>query len=361
MKIILSRMLMLVGLLTTVQLQAEPYLAVKTGLKCMSCHVNPTGGGKRNDFGRVYGQTSLYGGHREDAKLLSTQIGEFLNLGGDGRFSASYRGIDESPDEFELRTDSIKLYFEFSLFDDRLVYYLDEQVAPGGATNRESYGLYWSEDRRFYVKAGRMFLPYGLRLEDDSAFIRQVSGISFTTPDLGVESGIELQQWSFNLAINNGSGGGAESNVGKQYSLRAEHIQALWRIGASYNLNLGDNDDDRTMYNLFAGIKSGPVAWLMEFDHIEDDSLPGQSLQQEVALLEANAEFVQGHNLKLTYEYFDPDTDIEQNHRERYSTVWEFVPLPMNQVRIGYRRNKGIPQNPLQNVNEIFIQNHIYF
>ena len=47
-----------------------------------------------------------------------------------------------------------------------------------------------------YIKAGKFFLPYGWRLQDDEAFIRETTGFNFNNSDIGVEVGFEPDSFS---------------------------------------------------------------------------------------------------------------------------------------------------------------------
>ena len=55
----LARLALLGVLLTTMGVQAEPYLAMRTGFKCSQCHVNRIGGGERTVYGYAYTQYKL--------------------------------------------------------------------------------------------------------------------------------------------------------------------------------------------------------------------------------------------------------------------------------------------------------------
>jgi hypothetical protein len=338
--------------------RAEPYLAVRTGAKCASCHVNPTGGGKRTESGNKFSQTEMPA-RTLDFPPWSGKMGDHVGIGGDFRASLDAESVPNSSDTLAFNTRG-QVYLELKPLPERLTIYIDERVAPGAATAREAFAMLWFGERTAYVKAGRMFVPFGLRIEDDGAFIREVSGATFSSSDDGIEGGLELGSWSASLALTNGAGGAAETNRSKQATALASYVRPLWRAGVSFSAN-STEAADRDMQSVFAGLRTGPVGWLGSAVWISDESAASGRTDRFTSLVEGNWEVARGHNLKLTYEYYDPRRDIREDQRERYSAVWEYTPFQFTQLRAGVRKNEGIPQNDAQNSSELFLQWHAFF
>ena len=341
----------------TLTLQAEPYFAVREGMDCGTCHVNPTGGGLRNQYGNVYAQTQLpaYDLGDKQQPLWTGQVLERFLVGGNARYSAREFDNFDRDDNTNLGVDRVSLYLSGSL--NRVVSFLiDQQVSPGTSLNRESWvKLHWNE---WYLKAGKLFLPFAWRLEDDTAFTRELTGINFNSADNGVELGLVNSRWSLQLSASNGTAGAIEVDDGKQVSVRAARVARQWQLGVSANVNNTDAGD-RDMYAVFAGFNTGTVTWLIEWDRIEDTGFISGNGQQDIGLLEANWLVAKGHNVKLTYErqQFDDDRD----DRSRYSAVWEFFPISFTQLRIGIRERDSDENDAFLNSQEVFGQLHIYF
>lgn len=371
---IIASALLAVVLLVPAVARSEPYLAVRSGAKCMVCHVNPTGGGKRTDFGSAYGQTALAAARIDlaarqivpttDAAAATApwtgRLNQYFALGADLRSTAQRTRLPGNTETVVFNQTRAQVYLEVKPFGEQFTLYVDERVAPGTASSREAYALLWFANQSAYLKAGRMFVPFGLRIEDDSAFIRQVSGVSFNASDKGVEGGLEFGPWSASVAVTDAAAGGAQTNRGKLVSSIATYAQPNWRVGLSLGSHI-NGGPDRRMQSLFGGLRTGSVNWLAALAYVTEDGTPIGRLGQWASLVEGNVEIAQGHNLKLSYEHHDPNVDVREDQRVRYSAVWEVVPFQYTQLRLGARKNKGIPQNKPQNASEWFAQWHAFF
>src|SRR5262249_18259475 len=133
--------------------------------------------------------------------------------------------------------EQARIYASANVIPQRLYVYVDEQVAPGGSSNREAYGVFWSANHQWYVKAGQMYLPFGYRLQDINALVQLATGISMDTPDQGVELGFERGHWDAQFAVTNGTASGPEVDHGKQFSGQLIYVESFWRVGLALNLN----------------------------------------------------------------------------------------------------------------------------
>ncbi len=334
---------------------AEPYLAVRQGLACSACHANPTGAGMRTPFGNVFSQQQLPAVPlpREAASWNGT-LGDQFGFGANARWSARQTELDDRDDNLNFGVDRVTVYLGAELGPAYL--YVDEQVAPVGSLNREAWALF--RQGHWYAKAGRMFLPYGWRLQDDTALVREAVGVNLDGGDDGVEVGFERTGFSWQMAVTNGNGGGAEIDDGKLFSTRAALIRPRWQGGVSALRN--DTDlGHRTVAGLFAGIRTGPVSWLAESDYVRDDGRDSPVQEEVAGLLEANLLVASGQNLKLTLEgrFFDDDRD----DRYRMSAVYEYFPRAFTELRLGVRSRDSNADDAALNSEEAFLQLHVYF
>lgn len=350
---------LLVVMLMGTTTRAEPYLAVQKGMQCSSCHSHPAGGGKRSIYGNVFAQTELAGRRLGDGELWTGNVKKWLSIGADLR--ASFADIDtpNRAGRSDTGFDRGTFYLEVSLIPGRFSIYADQQFSPDDIENREAYLRLNSRDTRWFVTAGQFYLPYGLRLQDDSALVRQATGINFANVDRGLQGGYNAGAWSTIASITDGSGAGRDSS-NTQLSVISSYVQPMWRAGVSANIN-NDSAGDRAMFGFFAGLKSGPVAWLAEIDGIRDDIAPGVTIDAFAGLLEANWTIRDTHNLKLSYGYLDPNNEIREDHQVRYSVIWEHSPIQFLQARVGYRLYDGVPQVDAQNRKVFFAELHGFF
>ena len=338
---------------------AEPYIAIEKGLQCSACHTHAAGAGMRTTYGNIYAQTemaSFLAG--EDADYWNGEIAQWLRVGANLRGRFEYIDDDDGEDRTSFDIVRGDIYVQASFLDDKVSVYFDQQVAPSSSINREAYVLL--KGSKFRFTAGQFYLPYGWRLQDDTAFVRRTTGITMANPDRGVQLGYETGRWSHAVSVTNGSGGGSETDDGKQLSLMTSFNTGRWRLGVSANHN--DSElGDRSMANLFGGIRTGDIAWLFEIDAIRDELPDGTDNNGLAGLAEANWRFRRGHNLKVSYEYFDPDDDIDEDHQTRWSALYEWTPFAFLQARFGARSNDGPPDTGGTDTQLFFAELHGFF
>ncbi len=341
---------------------AEPYLAFKNNMFCSACHINPIGGGARNSYGTYYGTNVLPQTAGSLTQFDAGSISDGLRLGANFRANYMQNNSKNSEDTSTFETQSGQVYIILQPRDSRFSLYIDEQLAPGAALNREAFIL-TKLTNSSSLKVGKIMLPYGIRLEDDTAFIRQSTGFNFDNSDNGVEYDLQTNHMFISAAISNGSSGLTNNDKGLSYLIRVEYLGNNWRVGVSGVYNDADLGA-RTQANIFAGFNLLGFTFMAEVDHIKDKSIShiaGAYEEQRISFFEVNRELSKGVNLKLTTEHLDPDTNINQNQRTRHSLLLEYTPFANLQIRTGLRKGDDIPQKTIGNYTTTFAQLHFYY
>ncbi len=325
---------------------AEPYLAVRTGLKCSQCHANVTGGGNRTTFGSVFAQTVL---PARRGTFVDKSVTDFLNVGFDFRVEGTGTFRTSSP-RTAMGIQAAQVYLEAQFLNNRLVLYVDERVGPDRAEAREAFAMVRRLPLEGYAKAGKFLPPFGTRIQDDAEFIRSRTAFNFGTPDQGIELGIEPGPITASVALTNGTFGEPPADSDKMVTGSAAVVFRQFRFGASASHNRG-----RDTFAAFGGVGSGRLALLGEVGEIRD---AGRT--QRVAWAEANWLARDGLNARITYGLHDPDTEGPEPLAHRMRFGLEVFPVQFVRLSAFYVLLKDDLSAPAD-LDRMTVQLHIHF
>src|SRR5439155_682627 len=172
-------------------------------------------------------------------------------------------------------------YGQIDLWPDLVTLYADEEFT-GGANSREAFALLkaflpWDS----YIKVGRMFPTFGLRVQDDQAYVRARSGYTFQNPDTGAEFGTQPGPFYLGTTITNGTSGDKDVSATVNGYGVFEDVPVVRNVlaGASF----ARQTDKRDVASFYLGSNLGALTYLAEFDPIWDRTVASVGKRDQYA------------------------------------------------------------------------------
>ena len=379
-------------LLAATHAAAEPYIGVREGYKCSACHVNMTGGGMRTSFVAAHAREILHypdwwSALTKPSELFTGEINQYVSLGADLRTSLTFIMQDKGTsgqvknnvafrgrlEEVDLSVDEAVGYLAVNLIPDLLTFYLDQRFAPSVDT-REAWGmLYLPWD--IFLKAGKMFLPYGLQIQDDNAFIRggrngsATTGFSFFVSQPAFQIGWEPDTYSIVAAVSQGAVNDTDVQLSGTASALFTELPVVRNLLLGLSGSYAGGGPDTSLIGLFLGSNLGRFTYLGEVD-FRHDNVPVASGGREgigtfMTYIEGNYLAFDWLNIKAAFDYADWDGELPRqgngNAENRVSVGLEPFLARFIQVRTFYRVSNGIRTNFSHNQDLWSAEIHVFF
>jgi len=356
--------------------RAEPYLAVRSGAKCSDCHTNLDGGGKRTAFAHIHAHDILH-----DLRILplpagvesfNGEISPYVSIGSDlrvrstttwnGPFTSSGRVEENRAFRPHFESEDIAVqealgYIEVNLWPDVLSLYGDFNAAGGGVTARETFALLKLPFYDFFMKAGRYFPPFGLRVYEDEHYIRTNTGFTFQNPFEGVEFGIIPGPFYLATSVTNGSGTRNVIYTVNGYGM-FEDLPVVRNVlaGASF----ANQSNKRNATALYAGSNLWKFTYLGEFDIIDDRTTAAAATGRDkfASYAEVDLLLCDWFNIRGTFDFLKVSGNRDQ---VRYQIGAEPFIDKFLQPRLYYVIQNAPGNMPQSNVTQLVFELHFFF
>ena len=344
---------------------ALPRFASRTGAKCQSCHINPSGGGMRQVFGVQYGRDELpVPTWSEEFGLddFSTKLSDFVSIGADFRTLFFYQEKTEANAFFQMQGN---IYTNF-----RIAKKVNMYLSKGLYSGFEVFGLLNILPADGFVKVGKFIPNYGLKMDDHRFFIRQETGFS---PErgraelAGGEIGLSPGHVTVTGGLYNSSEIGSTPTGNRNKALLGK-VEGILPLEGGVNIGLGGNvftrrniqDLRTTVFGGYGSFSFKNITVLAEGDFIRNTG-PGATKDSTGVVMFVECDYVvtPGLDLKVAFDYFDPDKDLKSGSVSRFSFGFEFFPITGVEVRPIYRVVDN--KKATFEANEFDLLVHFYF
>lgn len=327
---------------------ALPLYASREGKTCVTCHYDPNGGGMRNDFGFLYGKNRH--GLDTEAKwskiTVDPRLNEWVAIGVDTRllYVAAHEkgGTTISTSTFVPMQGQLNVAVTptdyLSVVMSRGISIDSDQFQA-----RELYGLIHDLPHSLYAKLGRFRLPFGLRQDDHTSYIRQdFLPYNSQGDDAGVEIGAAGSRYFGQLAFTNGSGT-ASADRAQTFSAKLGLASRPISAGISgfhqYQETTKITHDRWGVYAMSSWQKF-TVLGEAGAGTMEAPLFFGGTQNMKAAFAEADYRVSRGVNVRGKFDWFEPN-DFTPDSR-RYAAEVDIVPVPFTEVKLAFRHHDEV-------------------
>ena len=347
------------------ELTALPRFAVDSGVSCQECHVNPTGGGMRNEFGAEYYSRIVLPMRtfQQEQRLdgFSTSLNDFIRTGTNFRTLLLFE--DDGYSTFwQMQGD---VYISMQASRD-LLFYIDFGLYQGF----EIFGLLDIPSIESYTKVGKFIPAYGIRMDDHNVYTRSGAPGIVSVPfgeraeDTGAEFGYNTDQTTLSIGLFSGNPGGGIRFADE--SINAIALRGEWRFISEGSTNgfLGGSlyrnkrsAFETINYGIFGGIASernfNILGEVMFVNRKQPPDAPSENFL--LFFTEFNYLLQQGIDLKLQYNLGTGGTPKLTRHAIGIGAELFF--LPGLELRPLYRLHFS---DDLPNVGEYIVMFHVF-
>ncbi len=361
--------------------RAVPRFAAQQGLPCAVCHVDPSGGGMRTAFGRsVFAANELAFASvelPEGAPFLDGSLTEAISVGSDVRLMHYFR---EQPGNRFLHRNSFylmeaALYVAADLWE-HVTLYFAPALNGSDTVTFEAAGIVRLPWVGMYVKAGRFVPVFGHKFQNHTHLIRQQLGFGIVDKDLGIEIGLTPGHFNLQASVFAGARTGLDwddndlvgASVRLAYIPTSRWFKGKLGVSAFYNLGgapaggpLPDTRFEDLKFGTFISLSVGRFTALAELDFWRrDDRTQPNPVGQLFWHHELAFRPVQGLELVVTEELWDPDIDLTGNVVNRVGFGFDLFPWPYTEITVRYRYSIATEGHDWADIHDLMTVLHFF-